>query len=96
MVNPNGDVMWIIVLVCAGTLACIILCCTFFCCRACCRRCSGEKEVLIDDDKKVAPYSAADQLKHNRRHAHPEMAGMELESMVIGASGVEGVPLHNQ
>jgi len=42
--NPNGEVMWIIVLVCAGTLACIILCCIFFCIKACCRRCRGPKD----------------------------------------------------
>lgn len=90
--NPNGDVMWIIVLVSAGTLACIILCCIFFCLKACCRRCAGGKDELIDEEK-VAPYAARDQLAHNRRHAHPDMGGMELESMV--ASGVEGVRANN-
>ena len=86
--NPNGNVMAIIVLVCAGTLACIILCCLSFCFRACFRRCTGEREFHIEDDK-VAPYSAADQMAHNRRHAHPDMAGMELESII--ASGIDGV-----
>ena len=91
--NPNGEVMWIIVLVCAGTLACIILCCIFFCVKACCRKCCGSQDRLQDDEK-VAPYSAKDQLAHNKRHAHPDMAGMELESII--ASGVDGVGFHDQ
>lgn len=91
--NPNGDVMFVILLVCAGTFLCIIFCCIYFCVKACCRRCRKNSGELFDEEK-VAPYSAGDQLTHNRRHAHPDMGGMELESMV--ASGVEGVKMNQE
>ena len=73
--------MWIIVLVCAGTLGCIVVCCIAFCIKAVFRRCCGSKDRLKDDEK-VSPYNAEGQLAFNKRHAHPDMAGMELESMV--------------